>query len=106
VRRLTRQDDTVGVEREERALARALSTSTKAPARGAVELFTRHGIDQARDRRVNTTRDVETNMTAAKIKVLCVDDSALIRSLMTEIINSQPDMEVVGTAPIRWWRAT
>src|SRR5437879_6480381 len=39
------------------------------------------------------------NMTAAKIKVLCVDDSALIRSLMTEIINSQPDMEVVGTAP-------
>ncbi|MNM56301.1 Chemotaxis response regulator protein-glutamate methylesterase [compost metagenome] len=38
-------------------------------------------------------------MTAAKIKVLCVDDSALIRSLMTEIINSQTDMEVVGTAP-------
>ncbi|MDQ7979086.1 chemotaxis response regulator protein-glutamate methylesterase [Paraburkholderia sp. SARCC-3016] len=34
-----------------------------------------------------------------KIKVLCVDDSALIRSLMTEIINSQPDMEVVATAP-------
>ena len=32
-------------------------------------------------------------MTAVqKIKVLCVDDSALIRSLMTEIINSQPDM--------------
>ncbi|AOY95313.1 chemotaxis response regulator protein-glutamate methylesterase [Cupriavidus sp. USMAA2-4] len=38
-------------------------------------------------------------MSAAKIKVLCVDDSALIRSLMTEIINSQSDMEVVGTAP-------
>ncbi|MBY4898432.1 chemotaxis response regulator protein-glutamate methylesterase [Cupriavidus sp. AU9028] len=36
---------------------------------------------------------------AAKIKVLCVDDSALIRSLMTEIINSHPDMEVVATAP-------
>jgi two-component system chemotaxis response regulator CheB len=34
-----------------------------------------------------------------KIKVLIVDDSALIRSLMTEIISSQPDMEVVGTAP-------
>ncbi|KNA33638.1 chemotaxis protein [Burkholderia pseudomallei] len=34
-----------------------------------------------------------------KIKVLCVDDSALIRSLMTEIINSQPDMEVCTTAP-------
>jgi len=35
----------------------------------------------------------------AKIKVLCVDDSALVRNLMTEIINSQPDMEVVATAP-------
>ncbi|GBH27994.1 protein-glutamate methylesterase/protein-glutamine glutaminase [Burkholderia vietnamiensis] len=39
-------------------------------------------------------------MTAVqKIKVLCVDDSALIRSLMTEIINSQPDMMVCATAP-------
>jgi two-component system, chemotaxis family, protein-glutamate methylesterase/glutaminase len=37
-------------------------------------------------------------MTDKKIKVLCVDDSALIRSLMTEIINSQPDMVVVATA--------
>ena len=34
-----------------------------------------------------------------KIKGLCVDDSALIRSLMTEIINGQPDMTVVATAP-------
>ncbi|CAN7445572.1 chemotaxis response regulator protein-glutamate methylesterase [Pseudoduganella sp. LjRoot289] len=34
-----------------------------------------------------------------KIKVLIVDDSALIRSVMTEIIGSQPDMEVVGVAP-------
>ena len=33
------------------------------------------------------------------IKVLIVDDSALIRSVMSEIINSQPDMEVVGAAP-------
>ncbi|MFY4695779.1 protein-glutamate methylesterase/protein-glutamine glutaminase [Burkholderia glumae] len=37
--------------------------------------------------------------TVQKIKVLCVDDSALIRSLMTEIINGQPDMTVVATAP-------
>ncbi len=34
-----------------------------------------------------------------KIKVLIVDDSALIRSVMNEIIRTQPDMEVVGVAP-------
>ncbi len=34
-----------------------------------------------------------------KIKVLIVDDSALIRGVMKEIINSQLDMEVVGVAP-------
>ena len=34
-----------------------------------------------------------------KTKVLVIDDSALIRSLLTEIINSQRDMEVVGAAP-------
>ncbi len=33
------------------------------------------------------------------IKVLIVDDSALIRGVMKEIINEQPDMEVVGVAP-------
>jgi len=36
---------------------------------------------------------------AEKIKVLCIDDSALMRGIMTEIINGQPDMEVVATAP-------
>jgi two-component system chemotaxis response regulator CheB len=34
-----------------------------------------------------------------KIRVLCVDDSALVRSLMSEIINSHPDMMVCATAP-------
>jgi two-component system chemotaxis response regulator CheB len=34
-----------------------------------------------------------------KIKVLIVDDSALIRSVMNEIVSNQPDMEVVGVAP-------
>jgi two-component system chemotaxis response regulator CheB len=34
-----------------------------------------------------------------KIKVLVIDDSALIRGIMREIINSQPDLEVVGQAP-------
>jgi len=34
-----------------------------------------------------------------KIKVLIIDDSALIRGILREIINSQPDLEVVGQAP-------
>jgi two-component system chemotaxis response regulator CheB len=34
----------------------------------------------------------------AKIKVVVVDDSALVRSLLTEIINRQPDMTCVGAA--------
>jgi two-component system chemotaxis response regulator CheB len=33
-----------------------------------------------------------------KITVIVVDDSALIRKLLSEIINSQPDMEVIGAA--------
>ena len=33
------------------------------------------------------------------IKVIIVDDSALIRSLLTEIIDAEPDLKVVGTAP-------
>ena len=36
---------------------------------------------------------------ARKIRALVVDDSALIRKLLTEIINSQHDMEAVGAAP-------
>jgi two-component system chemotaxis response regulator CheB len=35
----------------------------------------------------------------AKLKVLVIDDSALMRSVMREVINAQPDMEVVGAAP-------
>lgn len=38
-------------------------------------------------------------MAVNKIKVLIVDDSALIRSVMSEIISSQSDMQVVGVAP-------
>jgi two-component system chemotaxis response regulator CheB len=33
------------------------------------------------------------------IKVLVVDDSALMRAILTEIINGAPDLEVVGGAP-------
>jgi two-component system chemotaxis response regulator CheB len=35
----------------------------------------------------------------AKTRVLIVDDSALVRSLLTEIINREPDMEAIGAAP-------
>lgn len=39
-------------------------------------------------------------MTAGKsIKVLIVDDSAIVRKLLSEAIGSDPDIEVVGTAP-------
>ena len=34
----------------------------------------------------------------AKTRVVVVDDSALVRGLLTEIINRQPDMECVGAA--------
>lgn len=34
----------------------------------------------------------------AKIRVVVVDDSALVRSLLTEIINQQPDMVCIGAA--------
>src|ERR1700692_4015625 len=34
-----------------------------------------------------------------KIRVLVVDDSAVMRQLLAEILNSDPDIEVVGTAP-------
>jgi len=34
-----------------------------------------------------------------KIRVLIVDDSAIVRKLLAETLNAQPDLEVVGTAP-------
>jgi two-component system chemotaxis response regulator CheB len=34
-----------------------------------------------------------------KITVVVIDDSALIRKLLSQIINSQPDMQAVGAAP-------
>ena len=36
---------------------------------------------------------------AKKIRVLIVDDSAVMRQLLTEILGSDPGIEVVGTAP-------
>jgi two-component system chemotaxis response regulator CheB len=41
------------------------------------------------------------NLTSSspKIKVLIVDDSAIVRKLLAETISAEPDMVVVGTAP-------
>lgn len=38
-------------------------------------------------------------MAQRKIKVLVVDDSAIVRKILSEAITAQSDMEVVGTAP-------
>ena len=35
----------------------------------------------------------------AKIRVLIVDDSNLIRQLLSMLLSSDPDIEVVGAAP-------
>jgi chemotaxis response regulator CheB len=37
--------------------------------------------------------------------VVVVDDSALVRGLLAEIINRQPDMAASARPPTRWWRA-
>src|SRR5580700_9010917 len=34
-----------------------------------------------------------------KIRVLVVDDSAIVRKILTEALSEQPDLEVVGSAP-------
>jgi two-component system, chemotaxis family, protein-glutamate methylesterase/glutaminase len=38
-------------------------------------------------------------MSRAKIRVLIVDDSAIVRKILTEAISGEADLEVVGTAP-------
>ena len=49
--------------------------------------------------RGQTVYSIQAAGSDEKIKVLCVDDSALMRQLMREIINSHPDMTVVDVAP-------
>ena len=36
----------------------------------------------------------------SKIRVLIVDDSAIVRKLLTEALSGEDDIEVVGTAPL------
>ncbi len=38
-------------------------------------------------------------MNSSKIKVLIVDDSALVRKIFNETLSKEPDIDVVGTAP-------
>ena len=38
-------------------------------------------------------------MNGRKIKVLIVDDSAIVRKLLSEAVAGEPDLEVIGTAP-------
>lgn len=38
-------------------------------------------------------------MEKEKIKVLIVDDSAIVRKILTEELSQEPDIEVIGTAP-------
>src|SRR4051794_14731443 len=40
-----------------------------------------------------------TSGNAGKIRVLIVDDSAIVRKILSESLASEPDIEVVGTAP-------
>src|SRR5512135_604565 len=42
---------------------------------------------------------MERNVTDHKIKVLIVDDSAIVRKIFSEELSKEPDIEVVGTAP-------
>jgi two-component system chemotaxis response regulator CheB len=35
----------------------------------------------------------------AKTRILVVDDSALVRRLVSDVLSSEPDLEVIGTAP-------
>src|SRR5271170_8313285 len=41
----------------------------------------------------------ESKFGQRKIKVLIVDDSAIVRKLLAEALAAEPDIEVVGTAP-------
>jgi two-component system, chemotaxis family, protein-glutamate methylesterase/glutaminase len=53
---------------------------------------------EARNRGEVMLTEAGAQATDKKIRVLVVDDSALMRHVLSEILNSDPDIEVVGTA--------
>ncbi len=55
------------------------------------------GFDEVLQGEISFNGRQET-MAARKIRVLIVDDSTLIRRILSDIISEAPDMEVVGTA--------
>ena len=62
---------------------------------GTLSKLTHTQEDLSRLTAIEIVRDMNKN----KIRVLIVDDSALIRKVLTEIINSHHDMEAIGAAP-------
>src|SRR6476661_5880839 len=40
----------------------------------------------------------QPNLSGRRVKVLIVDDSALVRRILTELLSADPEMEVVGAA--------
>ena len=46
-----------------------------------------------------------TQANGRKIKVLIIDDSALVRNLLTEILSQDPEIDVVGVAQMPSLRA-
>jgi two-component system chemotaxis response regulator CheB len=48
---------------------------------------------------INTPPPATSSLFKKRIRVVIVDDSALIRKVLTEIINGERDMEAVGAAP-------
>ena len=88
------------VPKARRSLPRNLASNCSAQQASATDLI--HASAARRPRRRHDT----TWQAVQKIKVLCVDDSALIRSLMTEIINWPAGHDRrARPRPTRWSRA-
>src|SRR5581483_7313977 len=75
------------------------STSPASAARPPVAAMSSSSIDEIRDG-IAMTHSAQSGPSPAKrpIRVLIVDDSALVRSLLTSILRTDPGIEVVGVA--------